>query len=203
MPNAPFDTDRTVRRRVLMFTAALAAALVAGPALAAFDLNALAAVLAQRKSAEARFTEERTVSGLDSPLRASGTLSFTAPDRFVRTTTEPVAESMSVEGNQLVLKRSGRTRQMALDAIPEVTALVEAVRGTFTGQVAVLQKHFHTKLDGSAERWALTLTPRDARLAGQVRELQISGQGADLRSVALWMAGGDRSLMLIDPPRAK
>jgi outer membrane lipoprotein-sorting protein len=184
-------------RRALLATALFAAA---APAWAAFDLNALTALLAQRKSAEARFTEERYVSGFDSPLRASGTLSFAAPDRFARHTLEPRAESMTVEGNSLVLLRGGRKRTMALDAIPEVTALVEAVRGTFTGDAVTLQKYFNTRVQGSAALWTLTLTPREGRLAAQVRELQIVGQGSDLRSVELWLSGGDRSLMSIDLP---
>jgi hypothetical protein len=36
----------------------------------AFDLKALMQRMAQRKSGEARFTEERIVSGIDSPLRS-------------------------------------------------------------------------------------------------------------------------------------
>jgi len=48
-------------------------------------------------------------------------------------------------------------------------------------------------------QWTLTLVPRDARLATQVRELKISGLVSDVRSVELWLAGGDRSLMLVDP----
>jgi outer membrane lipoprotein-sorting protein len=181
--------------RVLMVVAFF----VALPASAAFDLNALTSLLAQRKSAEARFTEERYVGGIDEPLRASGTLSFKAPDRFARQTLQPQPESMVVEGNNLVLKRGNRTRQMALDAVPEVTALVEAVRGTFNGNAQTLQKHFNVKVEGSAEKWTLTLTPREGRLASQVRELQIAGSGSDLRSLALWLAGGDHSLMLIEP----
>jgi outer membrane lipoprotein-sorting protein len=176
----------------------LLAALLVSPAFAAFDLNALTALLAQQKSAEARFTEERFVSGLDGPLRASGTLSFSAPDRFTRQTLEPQAEAMIVDGNSLVLKRGGRSRQMALDAVPEVSALVEAVRGTFTGNAATLQKHFATQVEGSAAQWTLTLKPRAGRLAAQVRELQIAGQGSELRSIALWLGGGDHSLMLIE-----
>jgi outer membrane lipoprotein-sorting protein len=168
-------------------------------AAATFELPQLAALLAQRKSAEARFTEERFVSGIDGPLRASGTLSFTAPDRFSRQTLEPQVESMSVDGNSVVLKRGKRSRQMALDAVPELTALVEAMRGTLNGDVATLQKHFTTRVEGQSSLWTLTLTPRDSRLQAQVRELKIVGQGSDLRSVELWLAGGDRSLMSITP----
>jgi outer membrane lipoprotein-sorting protein len=166
---------------------------------AAIDLPQVAALLAQRKAGEARFSEERFVSGFDSPLRASGTLSFKAPDRFMRSTLEPLAEQMLVEGNTVTLKRGGRSRQMAMDAVPELSALIEAVRGTFTGNAATLEKHFKVKVEGQASLWTLTLVPRDARLATQVRELQISGQNSDVRSVALWLAGGDRSVMLVEP----
>ena len=165
----------------------------------ALDLATLAAQLALRKGGEARFTEERFVTGFDGPLRASGTLSFTAPARFARYTTEPRAESMVVDGNSLVLKRGSRSRQMALDAVPEVAALIEAVRGTLTGNAVALDKHFKVKVEGSATQWTLTLVPRDDRLATQVREIKIAGLTSEVRSVELWLAGGDRSLMLIEP----
>ena len=173
--------------------------LLAQSALAAFGLQELTSLLAQRKSGEARFSEERFVGGIDGPLRASGTLSFVAPDRFARVTTEPRAESMAVDGNQLVLKRGGRTRQMTLDALPEVTALIEAVRGTLTGNAVTLQRHFRIQVDGSAAQWTLLLVPLDERLATQVRELKITGMSGDLRMVELWLAGGDRSVMVIEP----
>ena len=189
------NTVRLDRRWLLMLCLGLG---LATPAWA-LDLATVAAQLAQRKSGEARFTEERFVSGFDGPLRASGTLSFTAPDRFARFTTEPRAESMVVDGNSLVLKRGSRSRQMALDTVPEVAALIEAVRGTLTGNALTLDRHFKVKVDGSATQWTLTLVPRDRRLATQVREIKVAGLVGDVRSVELWLAGGDRSLMLIDP----
>jgi hypothetical protein len=42
---------------------------------------------------------------------ASGTLSFSAPDRFARHTLEPRAESMVVEGNTVSIRRGGRRRR--------------------------------------------------------------------------------------------
>ena len=185
--------------RLALRSAGLLIAVAAGTPAWALDLTTVTGLLAQRKSGEARFSEERFVGGIDGPLRASGTLSFTAPDRFARVTTEPRAESMAVDGNQLVLKRGGRTRQMALDALPEVTALIEAVRGTLTGNAVTLQRHFRIQVDGSAAQWTLLLVPRDERLATQVRELKITGMSGDLRVVELWLAGGDRSVMVIEP----
>ncbi len=188
------------RRQLLASGCALVLPVTLPGHAATFDLAAVMALLAQRKSGEARFTEERFVSGFDSPLRSSGMLSFTAPDRFVRQTLEPRPETMEVQGNNLVLKRGGRTRQLALDAIPEVAALVDAVRGTFSGNAAALQKHFRVAVSGSPAKWVLRLTPIDNRLLAQVMEIELVGQGPDMRSIALALGGGDRSLMLIDPP---
>jgi len=195
-PGLPETRRRLAAVRTVAALVVLAA--LGLPALA-FDLPALAALLAQRKSAETRFTEERTISGLDGPLRSSGTLSFSAPDRFARHTLEPRPESMVVEGNTVSIRRGGRTRQMALDAVPELTALIAAVRGTLTGNAATLQQHFRVQVAGNAALWTLTLVPRDERLAAQVHELQIVGQRGELRTLELSLAGGDRSLMIIEP----
>ncbi len=188
-----------VTRRALL--AMTGAALVAQPTLAAdaFDLTTLAALLAQRKSGEARFEETRLVSGIDGPLFSSGTLSFTAPDAFARHTLRPREESMAVQGNVMTLKRGGRSRQMTLDAVPELSALVEAMRGTLTGDAVALQKYFTTAVAGNAQGWKLTLVPRDRALGAQVREVAIDGQRGDMRVVSLWLAGGDSSRMTIEP----
>jgi outer membrane lipoprotein-sorting protein len=178
----------------------LLALLVAGASLPALalDLPTLAALLAQRRNAEARFVEERFVAGIDQPLRSSGTLSFRAPDSFARITLEPRPESMIVEGNTVTLKRGGRTRQMNLDAVPEATALVEALRGTLNGDFTTLQKFYSARVDGNTTRWRLTLRPLAQRLGGQVQQLDIEGQGADMKSVEVLLSGGDRSVMTLE-----
>lgn len=173
------------------------------PAAQAFDLGSLMADLALRKSGEARFTEERTVSSLDSPLRSSGTLSFTAPDRFTRQTLEPRPETMEVAGNEVVLRRGGRTRTLQLDTVPELAALVDAVRGTLAGDAAVLQRHFKVELSGASPKWVIKLTPVETRLRQQVASIEVIGSASDVRAVDLRLAGGDRSLMLIEPLPAR
>ena len=164
-----------------------------------FDLKTLMQRMAQRKGGEARFTEERTVKGIEGPLMSSGTLSFTAPDRFARHTLQPTKESMEVQGRTLLLKRGNRTRQMEMDMVPEVGALLDAMRATLTGDAALLQKHFAAELTGNDAKWVLRLKPRDERLARQVQQIELVGQTADLRSIELLLSGGDRSLMLLEP----
>lgn len=155
--------------------------------------------MAQVKAGEATFTEERRVSQLDRVLRSSGRLSFAAPDTFVRETLEPRPERMAVVGNQATITRGGRTTSTLLDGVPEAAAVVEAIRGTLTGNRTTLERYFTPDLQGSAEQWTLDLVPRDARLRTQVVHLRVSGRQAQVRELQVMLAGGDTSLMRIDP----
>jgi outer membrane lipoprotein-sorting protein len=166
---------------------------------AAFDLDALMSRLAQVKAGEATFTEKRTVFPLDQTLESSGRLSFAAPDRFTRETLKPHRERLAVVGNQLTLGQGSRSRSTTLDSVPEAVVIVEAIRGTLTGNRDTLERHFTSQLLGTADRWSLDLVPRDARLRGQVSQLRISGRQGQLREVQVTMTDGDRSVMQIEP----
>jgi len=183
----------------------LLALVAAAPALAAFGFDDLMATLAQRRSGEARFAEQRFVSGLDQTLNYTGTMSFSAPDRLERQTLTPRRESFIVEGNQLTLQRGERVRRLTLDSVPELAAMVAAMRGTLSGDGSVLRHHFKATVDGGAARWTLTLVPLDFRLLGVVRQLRIDGMHADVRVVELQLADGDRSVTTIEPvaPKAR
>lgn len=185
-------------RRVRWVVALLLCA--AAPAWA-FDFNELMGLLARQKQGEATFTEQRYVRGVDGPLAASGTLSFTAPDQLVRRTLTPRPETMAVDGNNLVLSRSGRTRNMTLDSVPEIQGLVEAMRATLAGNPQVLQRYFTPTVTGNAGAWALDLAPLDSRLSSQIAALRLSGKAGEVLGVEMEFRGGDRSIMTISPKR--
>jgi len=167
----------------------------------AFDLGELMGLLAKQKQGEGTFTEQRFVRGLDGPLYASGTLSFTAPDRMTRRTLSPRPESMVVDGNNLTLTRGGRSRNMTLDSMPELLGMVEAMRGTLSGNGPMLQRYFRSTLTGSKDNWTLDLQPVDERLAAQVTSLRLSGRAGEVLGVEMEFRGGDRSVMTIVPVR--
>lgn len=191
-------TSGTKTRRPEPRRAAVAALLLAVAGTArALDLAGLAAMLATHASGQARFSEQRWAKGLDQPLAASGTLSFAAPDRFTRRTLEPRAETLAVEGNTLTMSRGGRSRTLALDAVPEAAVAVEAIRGTLTGDAAALQRDFEATVGGDAEHWTLALVPREA--GGPLASVRIAGHRDVVQSVETRLADGGRSLMTITP----
>lgn len=166
---------------------------------AGFDLQALTQQLAQVRAGQATFVEDRRVQQLDQTLRSSGRLSFVAPDTFVRETLRPSHEKLAVVGNQLTMSRGSRSRVAALDSVPEAVVIVEAIRGTLTGNKDTLEKYFDTSVQGSAEQWQLELVPREPRLRGQVAHLRLSGRQGQVREVRMTLADGDTSVMRIEP----
>ena len=166
---------------------------------AGFDLGALTSLLGGVKSGEATFVETRRVEMLDRTLQSSGRLSFKAPDSFVRETLKPRHEKLAVEGNTLTMSQGERSRTMQLDASPEAAVIVEAIRGTLTGNRATLERLFETTVSGDARAWTLKLVPRDLRLRGQVAAVEVSGREAAAREVQVQLADGDRSVMTIEP----
>ena len=189
---------REVARRWLAAVFFGAATLATVPA-HAFDLPELMRALAAEPAGEARFTEQRIVKGLDGPLEASGTLRYAPPDRLVQHTLQPRDESMAVEGNTVSLTRGSRTRTLALDSIPEMLGLVEAMRGTLAGNGDLLQRYFRATASGSAASWTLDLVPIDSRLSAQVRHLRLTGSGGQVLGVEMFYASGDQSTMTIVP----
>ena len=193
-PNLP---DPLAALRLLLLTLGIA---VLGPVQAAgFDLQALTQQLAQARSGQATFVEDRRVQQLDQVLRSSGRLSFVAPDTFIRETLRPSHEKLAVVGNQLTMSRGTRSRVTSLDSVPEAVVIVEAIRGTLTGNKDTLEKYFDTSVQGSAEQWQLELVPREPRLRGQVAHLRLSGRQAQVREVRMTLADGDTSVMRIEP----
>jgi len=200
----PHRARRPERRRFLAVFAALglAAAFTLAPRLAqaeAFDLAALTALLGRVKSGEANFVETRRIEMLDRTLESSGRLSFKAPDSFVRETLKPRHEKLAVDGNTLTMSQGDRSRTMQLDASPEAAVIVEAIRGTLTGNRGTLERLFETTVAGDAHGWTLKLVPRDLRLRGQVSAVEVSGRDAMTREVQVQLADGDRSVMTIEP----
>jgi Outer membrane lipoprotein carrier protein LolA-like len=163
-----------------------------------FDFPTLMQAFAKTSSAEARFTERRTMSILKKPLDSSGVLRYTAPDRLEKHTLQPADEMLLVERDQITLERAGRKRVLALGDYPALWALVESMRGTLAGDAATLTRFYEARLDGSEARWVLTLVPREPRMSELVATIRLTGRNARIEEIDIFETGGDRTSMTID-----
>ncbi|MBR0672097.1 outer membrane lipoprotein carrier protein LolA [Neoroseomonas soli] len=160
------------------------------------------AALAAVRESRAAFTEERELPELDRPLISRGVLTWRAPDRMEKHTLEPVEERFLADGDTLVLEQPARgiRETMALDAVPEVRPVVEAIRATLAGDLATLREHHEVVFSGTFARWRMVLTPRSLRVRAAVQRVTLEGEGGAILVVETQMRDG-RTRMAITPLR--
>ncbi|NLD53724.1 MAG: outer membrane lipoprotein carrier protein LolA [Burkholderiaceae bacterium] len=191
------------RRRLL---ACLAATIAAGvvPRAAVAEPATLESILARiggKSPREAEFTERKYLALLDAPVESSGLLRYVAPDRLERITRQPVAESMRLDGDLLVLERDGRTRTASTAQFPGVAALVGSLRDILAGNADALRRRFKVVVQGDAARWQIDLLPSDSDMAKLVNRVTLRGRDDRLEEVETLQSDGDRAVMTLTDRR--
>jgi hypothetical protein len=155
-------------------------------------------------AARAHFVERRYLALLSEPLKTSGTLAYTAPDKLERVTLTPRRERLVVDGDRLTIDQGpeGQTRTLALSAQPELAAVIESIRGTLAGDPAALERFYTVSLSGDERAWSLRLEPKAASLRKLVSLITITGSAAAIQTIETREGDGDRTEMIIldDPP---
>lgn len=196
---------RSPRRHALarLACAALSGLCVRTPAkaVAAWDLPALMRLLGARRSGEARFDQTKALAMLDAPIESSGILRYSEPGYLEMRTLKPKPEKLVVQGTQISVDVDGHTHRFDLDQAPAVGALVDGIRATLGGDLHALQRAYRVRLGGDEALWTLVLVPRLPAARSRVAEIDISGSGSWLRSIAIFEADGDHSLMRLEPLR--
>ncbi len=156
--------------------------------------------LAAVRESRATFTEQKTLAALSRPLTSQGRLTYRRPGVLEKITDAPVPEVLAVDGGRLSLaEQDGPARTIDLVEQPEIAALVEAVLGTLSGDLAGLHRFYEVAAEGTLAAWALVLRPIDGRLAHLLRCVTVHGGGATLERVDIVQANGDQSVMTVYP----
>ena len=155
--------------------------------------------LAQAPERRASFVEEKTFAALTTPLRSEGRLLFRRPDHLEMTTTTPQPESFVVEGERVVVNAgTDPPRVLEIGGQPALRALVDTIRGTLSGNTALLRQSFTVTGTGTPADWHILLQPRDPALARMLREVRLSG-GGDLRVIETVAPNGDTDTLTVTP----
>lgn len=179
--------------------ACLLTVLCSQPAFAAWDVTQLMQGLAQNKSGRASFVEKKYIAVLEQPVESSGELLYTAPDRLEKRTLKPRPESMVIDSGSLTVERGKRRMLLRLQDYPELAAFTESIRGTLAGDIAALRRVYNLDLEGTPERWTLTLRPVETRMLAVVQRIRIGGSNAEVKTIEIEQTDKDRSVMTITP----
>lgn len=162
-----------------------------------FTVGELMGALANNKYGAATFTEKKYISILDHPVVSSGELLFVPPARLEKRTLKPKVETLVLDGDVLTVEQQRHKHVLQLKDYPEVAAMIESIRATLAGDRKALEGVYDLHLEGSSDRWTLTLTPLDTRVGSVVARILMAGTRNAVRTVEILQADGDRSVMSI------
>jgi len=182
---------------------ALGLALAAGGAAQAQDgwsLEALMAGMRQSRGASAHFVELKYVHLLTAPIRATGRLTYAAPDKLEKVTETPAPETIRLDGGTLAGTRAnGDEFSVDIDSHEEIAALVEGIRSTLAGDLATLRRHYEIAFSGDRDHWRIDLAPKAGRVREKVERIRVLGGGTAIAMIIVNETDGDRSEMTITP----
>ena len=157
-------------------------------------------MLASVQESHATFIEVKVIANLTRPLQDSGRLSYRRPSHLEKVTVEPSAERLVVDGDRLTMAEGGEPpRVIDLRTEPMIRGLVDAIRGTLSGDLATLRRSYRVSMQGDVAAWRLTLVPIDPSIAQLIVSTVIDGAGASLRDVQTRQTNGDDIRMTITP----
>ena len=165
---------------------------------AEWNIDQLMHSLAQIRTDHASFVEKKTIAMLDKPVESSGELLYIAPDHLEKRTLKPKPESMTVDGDTLLIERGRQKHRLQLQDYLELAAFIDSIRGTLAGERRALERHYTLSLEGTAAHWSLQLLPVDEKMQAVVKRIRIVGVEDTLRSIEITQSDGDSSLMLIE-----
>lgn len=163
------------------------------------DVTQLMEWMAQVPSRRDRFVETKTLSVLTEPLILTGTLSYVRPDHIEKHVLTPYEEHLIVQGDQLTLKNRDGTKRISVKSHPLIWSFVEAIRASLAGEAVTLRRFYHVTIGGRRQNWTLTLRPLDEQTKGYVAFITLHGRDNRLTSLEIKEAGGDQSVMTIEP----
>lgn len=159
----------------------------------AFDLDALAEIIAESDTVEMYFVESRTSGLLQAPLKLNGRMRIVDGSILVMEIHGPFVETRTLSVRRIEIRRpDGFRRSFSLHRAPELAALREALTGLLSGDPLALTENFHTRLSGNVAGWCLVLEPRDPVWAERLTRLTIRGRGGKLASYRVELADGDQ-----------
>ena len=174
------------------------ACLAAAPTPDAGDANALITSLHRPAPARTPFAEARFMHVLDKPLIVSGELSWLGGDRLERRVDKPTKETSTIADGEVTQEREGKKpRSFSLKRAPQLGVLLDSFVALLGGDPSRLGESFDVTLARNADHWALTLTPRDARIVKQISRIQVYGSGTTARCMRMDEGDGDMSIDLL------
>ena len=166
----------------------------------AFDLQQLSDQLAKPSVIHGNFTQEKHLRALPQPLVSKGTFVLAKDHGLLWLLKTPLQQDYRITS-----QGSARRDANGWQLLPNKSAGAEQNRlflAVLQGDSSGLQRDFDLQLQGEAQQWKLTLTPRSLLLKQVFTQINIDG-GALVHTIELLETQGDSTLLRMQDSTAE
>ena len=159
----------------------------------AADARLLESLTTAPEALKGQFTQVKYVQALDARFESSGRFDYQRGSSIRWHTLKPIDNLLTLT-SRTISSQQGDTLLSNLDsqANPVVTIFSDIFFGVMTAQWQTLAEYFEMDIQGSKERWTVTLHPIDKSVEQVVARVELSGDEL-LREVLLFEAAGDQT----------
>lgn len=155
-------------------------------------LRRVLAAVAGQALAAAPFIERRLSALTNHPLESRGTLSFSPAGVIEKLTVSPIRERVTITAESVTIDGGGKPPTVIkLDGQGAMAAYGLGLRALLSGNEKALRQVFDSKFSGSFDQWKVQLLPKDPALRRGIRQIMVSGAGANLRVIETSEPNGD------------
>lgn len=161
------------------------------------ELSELLNLFAQQKNSTVDFKEEKYAFYLDQPIKSSGYMQFSAPNKLYKFIIEPEKISQKINGQTLEVTSNSQTHVINLDDNPEYSIILRSIINLLSGNYSALKKDFKIKFSSQANSWSLILSPHDNFVLSHVESIQMTGNKNKINEIIVTEPNKDRSITQI------
>ena len=158
------------------------------------DLPALLELFAQKKKSTVDFNEEKHTFFLDQPIKSSGYIEFSAPNKLNKFILNPEKISQKITGDILEIKSLDETHTIDLNDHPEFSVLLQSIISVLSGDLVSLKKDFKVNFTNTGSNWSLLLSPHDSYISGYIESIKMYGHKNKLSKIVVIEPNNDRSI---------
>ena len=159
-------------------------------------LSSINQVIERPEVLRGNFEQTKTLAGFKKPLMSKGTFVIDRTRGVQWITTSPFASTLVVTRERLTTwGEGGSKQQLDTKREPGLRAVNDLIMGMLSGDLKVLATRFDTKgAIKPSQSWSLSLTPKEAGLAGFIKLIDIDG-GRHVDLVRMVEPSGDVSVI--------
>jgi outer membrane lipoprotein-sorting protein len=147
--------------------------------------------LSQHTAVRAAFTQQRQNPALAQPQTSNGQLLFVTGHGMLWQVEQPYQETLALTGSRTArIDASGHTQAVRNER--GVSQISQMLQSMLAGQIDAVLRQFNVSADGTAAQWTLHFTPKQARVAQVLKDIQLDG-GAFLQGIRITMRDGTQT----------